>query len=229
MTGPEDSGDALVVEDVRKEYEGVGGVLKGVSLRVARGGTVAILGPSGCGKSTLLNIIGSLDKPSSGGVRLGSTDVTALAGDRLAEYRSRRVGFVFQDHHLLPQCTAFENVLLPSLALPEVRAEPRDRAGALLGRVGLSDRRDAFPARLSGGERQRVAIARAMLNGPEVLLCDEPTGNLDEETGDRIADLFLEMCAESPVMLVLVTHNARLAGRLDRRLRLVEGRLEAAP
>ena len=221
-----EAGDgALVLEDVRKEYESVGPVLRGISLRVSRGETVAIRGPSGCGKSTLLNIIGSLDKPSSGAVRLGPTDVTALAGPELAEYRSRRVGFIFQDHHLLPQCTAVENVVLPSLALSDGREEAGDRAEPLLDRVGLKDRMAAFPSELSGGERQRVAIARAMLNAPEVLLCDEPTGNLDEETGDRITDLFLEMAAENSAMLILVTHDARVAGRLGRRLRLEDGRL----
>ena len=220
--------DGLVVEHVSKEYESPAGpvpVLRDVSLSVARRETVAIVGPSGSGKSTLLNIIGSLDRPTSGSVRLDGVEITSLGGAELAAFRSRRVGFVFQDHHLLPQCTALENVLLPTLAFP---APPpaSDDARALLERVGLAERMHFLPARLSGGERQRVAIARAMINGAPLLLCDEPTGDLDRETGGRVADLFMELAEEHDRMLIVVTHDPGLAGRLFRRLALRDGVLE---
>ena len=184
-----DSGGlSLSVERVRKEYGSAAGpliVLKDVSLALAPGQSVAIVGPSGAGKSTLLNIIGSLDKPTAGSVRLGATEVTALAGAALADFRSRQVGFVFQDHHLLSQCSALENVLLPTLAARGGDADAPARAKDILRRVGLGQRLHSFPAELSGGERQRVAVARALVNGPPLLLCDEPTGNLDQTRPPR--------------------------------------------
>ena len=220
--------DALVVEGLTKDYDSPGGtltVLRDVALTVQAGESVAITGPSGAGKSTLLNIIGALDQPTAGTVRLGQDEVTALAGAELAAFRSRRVGFVFQDHHLLPQCTAMENVLVPTLALSD-RAGAAERAADLLERVGLAERADHFPSRLSGGERQRVAIARAMINGAPLLLCDEPTGNLDRETGGRVADLFLELVRERDMMLLLATHDRELAARADRRFELRGGALD---
>jgi lipoprotein-releasing system ATP-binding protein len=221
------AGPRLVVEGVRKEYPGTDGplaVLKGVSLALGSGESVAIVGPSGSGKSTLLNVIGSLDKPTAGSVRLDGREVTALAGAELAEYRSRCVGFVFQDHHLLPQCTAVENVMLPTLAAGRGDDAAR-RARDLLARVELAGRADHLPAQLSGGERQRVAIARALVNEPALLLCDEPTGNLDRRSAENIADLFVGLCRDRNVMLIFVTHNLRLAKRFSRTLLLREGAL----
>lgn len=217
----------LTVEHVRKEYDSSSAtllVLKDVSFALAPGETLAITGASGSGKSTLLNIIGSLDKPTSGSVHLGDIAVTGLAGAALADFRSRRVGFVFQDHHLLPQCTALENVMLPTLAASG--GEEASRAKALIERVGLTNRMHAFPARLSGGERQRVAIARALVNGPPLLLCDEPTGNLDRETGEQVGALFKELAAERDVMFIVVTHDLEFARRFSRCAELRDGVLQ---
>jgi len=230
MSASEMAAAGLAVDRLSKTYQSPGGgneVLKGVDLAIRPGETVAIVGASGCGKSTLLNIVGSLDSPTAGTVRLGELEVTSLTGDRLADYRRHRVGFVFQDHHLLPQCTAHENVALPTIAAGSGRAG-MDRAGQLLERVGLGDRGGDFPQRLSGGERQRVAIARALVNDPQLVLCDEPTGNLDRLTAESVAALFTELAAERKVMLLIVTHNLELAGRFSRRLELRDGLLHAA-
>lgn len=216
----------LIVEHVSKEYDSGAGtlrVLRDISFVLAPGETLAVTGASGSGKSTLLNIVGSLDTPSSGQVRLGDVTVTGITGAALAKFRSRCVGFVFQDHHLLPQCTALENVLLPALA---GRAQDSAaRAARLLERVGLADRAHAFPAQLSGGERQRIAIARALMNGPPLLLCDEPTGNLDRETGARIGALFSELAAESSAMLIVATHDLEFARLFSRCTELRDGLL----
>ncbi len=218
----------LVLDGVRKAYAtdaGPNEVLRGVSLEVRPGETVAIVGVSGSGKSTLLNIIGSLDRATAGRVTLGEMDVTALEGAALADYRRRQVGFVFQDHHLLPQCTVLENVLLPTLPMAAAgRAGPAE-AEELLRRVGFAGRENDFPQHLSGGERQRVAIARALVNGPPLVLCDEPTGNLDRRTGEAVADLFVELAGQRQVMMLVVTHNLDLAGRFSRRLELRDGML----
>ena len=212
----------LIIDNITKTYPHSQPVLHGVSLTVQAGETVAIVGPSGAGKSTLLHIAGSLDQPTAGKVMLGEVEVTALAGRELAPFRARRVGFVFQDHHLLPQLTALENVLLPTLAAQTPDAEARARA--LLERVGVVERADAFPAQMSGGERQRTAIARALINGAGLLLCDEPTGNLDRDTAGAIIDLFLEVASEG-VTVVMVTHNLELAGRFERCYELRGGTL----
>ena len=221
-----DGARKLVVEEIIQEFETPAGpnrVLDGVSLTAEQGDTIAILGPSGSGKSTLLNIIGSLDRPTSGAVTLGNTPVTELEGDALAAYRASEVGFIFQDHHLLPQLTAIENVLLPTL-VAEGADRTRERAQDLLERVGVTKRADAFPARLSGGERQRVAAARALINGAGLLLCDEPTGNLDRDTGRNLVTMLREL-AEDGVIVLMVTHNQEQANLLDRGLLLSEGRL----
>lgn len=219
--------DTLVVDSIVKEYPAPDGrlpVLAGVSLTAGPGDTVAIIGPSGSGKSTLLNIIGTLDKPTAGTVTLGGVDVTRLAGRALSEFRARRVGFVFQDHHLLPQLTAMENVLLPTIAAGG-GDDAAGRARALLERLGVAGRADAFPAQMSGGERQRVAVARAMINGARLLLCDEPTGNLDHDTGAAIGSLFLELAAQEGVTVIMVTHNMELARRFAICQELRGGRL----
>ncbi len=217
----------LVLSDVTKTYDGRGRVLRGVSLSVRPGETVSIVGPSGSGKSTLLNIIGSLDKPTSGSVRLGDVDVAALEGGPLAAFRACQVGFVFQDHHLLPQLSAMENVLLPSLAARRGDALPKARE--LLDRVGLLGHADSLPTRMSGGERQRVAVARAMVNDPALLLCDEPTGNLDRDAGEGVVDLFLELARANGTTVVMVTHNLDFARRFDRCVELRDGRVAGAP
>jgi lipoprotein-releasing system ATP-binding protein len=220
----------LAVRHVRKQFDSAAPlvVLKDVSFDLDEGETLSVIGPSGAGKSTLLNIVGSLDKPTGGSVALGETEVTALEGAALAEFRSRRVGFVFQDHHLLPQCSAIENVLLPTLAAPPGKSAPGsrpNRARELLERVGLKDRLHSFPAQLSGGERQRVAIARALVNGPPLLLCDEPTGNLDPESSAEVGALFLQLARERAAMLIVVTHNLEFARLFGRCLELHDGAL----
>jgi ABC-type lipoprotein export system ATPase subunit len=224
--------DHLVLRDVTKRYPRPDGselaVLDDVSCAVGRGETVAIVGPSGSGKSTLLNIVGALDSPTSGEVWLGETEVSALCGRALAAFRAAEVGFVFQEHHLLPQLTTLENALLPALALPRAEgAEPLARS--LLERVGMAERLDSFPAQLSGGERQRAALVRAMVNRPQLLLCDEPTGNLDAETGAAVVSLLLELAADRGVTVLMVTHNPAHARRFGRCMGLTQGRLAAAP
>ncbi len=199
-------------------------VLRSVSLRLSSGESAAILGPSGSGKSTLLNILGTLEPPTAGRVRLDDCDPFALPERELAHFRNRQIGFIFQDHHLLPQCSVLENVLIPTLAeRPAADAVPH--ANQLLQRIGLADRLDHLPAELSGGERQRVAIARALINRPKLLLADEPTGNLDRATADRVGDLLAELPREQGVILVLVTHSEPLARRLEQKYDLVDGAL----
>jgi predicted ABC-type transport system involved in lysophospholipase L1 biosynthesis ATPase subunit len=199
-------------------------VLKDVSLEVARGESLAIIGPSGSGKSTLLNIIGTLDRPSSGEVLLAGQELARLNDTQLAEVRNRQIGFVFQAHHLLPQCTVLENVLVPTLVTADAaRKEAPARAERLLQRVGLAARLDHRPGQLSGGERQRVAVVRALINQPQLLLADEPTGALDQASADQLAQLLLELNREEGVTLIVVTHALDLAHRLGRVLELQDG------
>jgi lipoprotein-releasing system ATP-binding protein len=200
-------------------------VLRGVNLFLSPGEAIAVVGPSGSGKSTLLNILGTLDRPTRGDVRLDGVDPFALSVNDLARFRSERVGFIFQDHHLLPQCTALENVLVARLARGKVQREHSERAAELLRLVGLEGRATHVPAELSGGERQRVAIARAMMNQPSLLLCDEPTGNLDPKTGAAVGELLRAVTAQTNAMLVVVTHSVALAEALPRRVRMEEGQL----
>ncbi|MCU0482681.1 MAG: ABC transporter ATP-binding protein [Chloroflexi bacterium] len=225
----------LDLEHVAKDYPAPAGtgrvaVLRDVSLRVGAGESVAVVGPSGAGKSTLLNIAGALDRPSSGGVRVNGRDLAALSDDELARLRNREVGFVFQLHHLLPQCSALENCLLPTIAANGRGrgSDAPERARRLLDRVGLGTRLHHRPGELSGGECQRVAVARALVMGPALLLADEPTGSLDGGTARELADLLLELNREEGVALVVVTHSLELASRLDRTLALVGGRLQPA-
>ncbi len=200
-------------------------VLSGLSLRLAPGESVAVLGVSGAGKSTLLHVLGGLERPTSGEVRYGGQDLTALPPDQVAAFRNRSLGFVFQSHHLLPEFDAEENVMMPCLLAGVPRREARSRARAILTQVGLAHRLRHGPGKLSGGERQRVAIARALVMGPSVVLADEPTGNLDPHTADEVVDVFLRLNAEAGTSLVLVTHNEKLANRLAKKCYLVEGRL----
>lgn len=223
----------LELEHVAKDYPAPAGigrvaVLQDVSLRVGGGESVAVVGPSGAGKSTLLNIAGALDRPSAGGVRLNGRDLAALADEELARLRNREVGFVFQLHHLLPQCSALENCLLPTIAANGRGRGSEARARRLLDRVGLGPRLHHRPGELSGGECQRVAVARALVMGPALLLADEPTGSLDGGTARELADLLLELNREEGVALVVATHSLELASRLDRTLSLVDGRLHPA-
>jgi lipoprotein-releasing system ATP-binding protein len=200
-------------------------VLDNVELTMSAGENLAIVGPSGCGKSTLLYILGTLDKPTSGQVLLDDVDPFSLAAGELARFRSRNIGFVFQDHHLLPQLSVTENVLLPALAEKAVTAEKVSRAMELIERVGLSDRREHLPGALSGGERQRVAVARALLNRPKLLLADEPTGNLDAENTRKIAELLFDLPPSEGAMLIVVTHSDWLARQAAKTLLLEDHRL----
>lgn len=216
----------LVVRDLTKMFgsgDNAVHVLNGASLAAAAGESIAIMGPSGSGKSTLLHCIGTLEPPTSGSVRIDDTDPYALQEADIARFRNDSIGFVFQDHHLLPQYTVLENALLPTVAFAG-STDGEERARTLLDRVGLGHRLLHRPAELSGGERQRVAIARALINRPGLLLCDEPTGNLDGKTADAVADLLLELHAEALNVLLVVTHDPRLAGRFARRIDLENGR-----
>jgi lipoprotein-releasing system ATP-binding protein len=199
-------------------------ILNDVTLSLAAGDAISIIGPSGTGKSTLLYILGALDPPTSGEVTLDGRNPFTLSDKDVSEFRNTQIGFVFQDHCLLPQCTVLENVLIPTL----VGTDRSDgRAKQLLDQVGLSHRLDHRPAELSGGEKQRVSIARAMIRGPKLLLCDEPTGNLDRHTAVQVADLLVEINRASKNILVVVTHSAELAGRFPKIFELVEGQLAA--
>jgi lipoprotein-releasing system ATP-binding protein len=220
----------LAVDQITKDYPTRAEdlrVLQGVSLHLAGGENLAILGPSGSGKSTLLYIVGTLERPSSGTIRLDGQDPFGLDEPRLADFRSRRIGFVFQDHHLLPQCSVLENVLLPTLADGSGDSATVSRARMLLERVGLAERLEHRPAELSGGERQRVAVARALIHRPALLLADEPTGNLDRTTAAAVGRLLLELQQQEQTMLIVVTHSLELAAIFQRRLELDEGLLKA--
>ena len=221
----------LELKNVTKQYESPDGsegvtVLKKIYLKIEEGESVAITGPSGCGKSTLLNLIGALDIPTEGQVLFDGQDLAQLADAELASIRNGSIGFVFQLHHLLPQCTVLENVLVPTLAVKDADAQAlQNRARSLLERVGLQDFLNYRPAQLSGGQRQRVAVARALINQPRLLLADEPTGSLDQETAERIGGLLLEMHQFESVTLVVVTHSVSLAGQVGQTYCLERGRL----
>jgi len=219
----------LKVETVWKALGTGGGtlpILKGVSFSKGPGEALCIMGPSGSGKSTLLHILGTLEPPTAGSVTLDERDPFQLPEPELAAFRNREIGFVFQEHFLLPQCSVLENVLAPTLVSGTGGAH-ETRARELLGRVGLGERLDHRPAELSGGERQRAALARALVLKPRVVLCDEPTGNLDAISAGAVADLLLELHAREQAILIVVTHSAALAERFEDRRRLAQGRLEA--
>jgi lipoprotein-releasing system ATP-binding protein len=204
-------------------------VLRDVSLEIAGGESLAIVGPSGSGKSTLLNVVGTLDKPTAGTVRLDDADPFALSEPQLAEFRAKRIGFVFQEHHLLPQCTALENIVLPRVASAgKADSAAMQRARELLQRVGLQNRETHFPAELSGGERQRVAVARAMMNEPSLILADEPTGNLDAANARGIGELLAEVAGQMRAILIVVTHSQELAATFGSKMLMNDGTLRPA-
>lgn len=220
----------LRLQDVEKNYAAtVGGgelsVLRGVNLEVAAAETISIVGPSGSGKSTLLNIIGTLDSPSKGTVELEGRDLTKLNDLELADFRNRKIGFIFQSHHLLPQCTVLENVLVPTIPSGKNDAEATRRARRLLERVSLQERLHHRPGQLSGGERQRVAVVRALINGPRLVLADEPTGALDRASAENMGGLLLELNKEENVTFVVVTHALELAKKMGRAYELLDGKL----
>jgi lipoprotein-releasing system ATP-binding protein len=231
---PETAGarPAIVARNVTKRYIGGDGapltVLDGVDLEVTPGETIAVLGQSGAGKSTLLHLLGGLDRPTSGQVWLGEAQLSRLGEEELARLRTRRIGFVFQFHHLLREFTALENVMMPQLINGVSRRAAADRARELLSQVGLEGRVTHKPSQLSGGEQQRVAVARALANRPLVLLADEPSGNLDPHTSERLHELLFTVSREHASAMILVTHNLELAARADRVLRVWEARLVPA-
>jgi len=204
-------------------------VLQELELSVPAGEMLAVTGASGVGKSTLLHVLGTLDRPERGRIRVGGEDVTGLSEDRLREFRNRTLGFVFQAHHLLPEFSALENVMMPGLIARLPRDEVAASARRLLDELGLAARLEHRPGALSGGEQQRVAVARALLRSPRLLLADEPTGNLDEQTGDQLFALLRRIGAERGITVILVTHSPRIAGGCDRVLRLEAGRLQPEP
>jgi lipoprotein-releasing system ATP-binding protein len=218
--------ELLEAKNISKSYATPRGplpILNNVSLALESGDAIAIIGPSGTGKSTMLYVLGALEPPTSGEVTLDGRNPYTLSEKDVSAFRNEEVGFVFQDHCLLPQCTVLENVLIPTMVGNKTDAQ--ERAKQLLDQVGLSHRLDHRPAELSGGEKQRVSIARAMIRGPKLLLCDEPTGNLDRHTATQVADLLLELNRASKTILVVVTHSAELAGRFPKVFELVEGQL----
>lgn len=220
----------VILQDLTKEFVGPGAggslqILKGANLSLKRGDALAVTGPSGSGKSTLLYIVGTLDQPTAGTVEILGVDPTQMSESKLATFRNQHIGFIFQEHHLLPQCTVLENVLVPMLAGSGVGNAEEQRARELLDRVGLTERITHHPAQLSGGERQRVAVCRALINQPELLLADEPTGNLDRATAESIGTLLLEVSQEQNVLLICVTHSTDLAGRFPLHQKLQDGQL----
>jgi lipoprotein-releasing system ATP-binding protein len=223
----------LIAKDIKKSYPTPRGpleILNGISLTLSRGEAIAITGPSGSGKSTLLYILGALEPPTSGTITLDNANVFDLSEREQAAFRNQHIGFVFQDHSLLPQCSVLENVLAPTLvhsrdAHREPLAALEQRARRLLEEVGLGNRLDHRPAELSGGEKQRAAVARALVLNPSVLLCDEPTGNLDRTSASAVAELLLSLHAERKTILIAVTHSAALAERFQTRYEMDRGRL----
>ena len=226
--GRSDQAPALHLQDLQRAYaqgSRVIEVLKGATASLYAGETVALLGPSGAGKSTLLHIAGLLERPDGGAVVINGVDCVKLGDSERTRMRRSEIGFVYQFHHLLPEFSALENIVLPQLILGLSRAEAEERASQLLDSLGIAERGDHRPAQLSGGEQQRVAIARAVANGPRLLLADEPTGNLDPPTAERVFEQLLSLVRQSDVAALIATHNLELAARMDRTLRLKEGLL----
>jgi lipoprotein-releasing system ATP-binding protein len=228
VVGRSDQAPALHLQDLRRAYaqgSRVIEVLKGATASLYPGETVALLGPSGAGKSTLLHIAGLLERPDGGAVVIDGVDCVKLGDSERTGMRRSEIGFVYQFHHLLPEFSALENIVLPQLILGLPRTEAEERAKQLLGSLGIAERADHRPAQLSGGEQQRVAIARAVANGPRLLLADEPTGNLDPPTAERVFEQLLGLVRQSGVAALIATHNLDLAARMDRTLRLKDGTL----
>jgi lipoprotein-releasing system ATP-binding protein len=221
---------ALEVQHLCKDFPTRSGplpVLRDLNLKVEKGEALAVMGPSGSGKSTLLHILGTLDPPSTGTVQLNGQDPFLLSEPELADFRNRAIGFVFQDHYLLPQCSVLENVLIPTLVSKDNASEMESWARTLLERVGLSNRLEHRPAELSGGERQRVALARALIHRPSLLLADEPTGNLDRRSAQAVGQLLIDLHRQEQTILLVVTHSPELAKMFARRMEMIDGRLEA--
>ena len=223
----------LELRNISKKYEIPSGeghttVLRDISLQITQGESVAVVGPSGSGKSTLLNIIGALDKPTSGVVTFSGKNLADLDDAELSQIRNQEIGFVFQLHHLLPQCTVFENVLIPTIppGLEKEDEDVQERARNLLGGVGLEKHKDYFPAQLSGGEMQRVAVIRALINRPKLVLADEPTGSLDRESSENLGQLLVKVNKEEGTTLITVTHSIEIARLMDKVYRLQDGILE---
>ena len=228
MSLPAAAAPVLALRGIWRSFRTAGAeiaVLNGIDLELRQGETVALVGPSGAGKSTLLHIAGLLERPDSGAVMIGARDCSRLSDEERTQLRRTELGFVYQFHHLLPEFSALENVMLPQLIAGASRRPARDKAMALLERVGLAPRAGHRPARLSGGEQQRVAIARALANDPKILLGDEPTGSLDHVTGDSVLEALLDLVRQGNLAALIATHNTGLAGRLDRAVALADGRL----
>ena len=218
----------LKLSDVHKTFgsgERTVRVLSGITLELHGGQSLAVMGPSGSGKSTLLHLIGTLDQPTSGTIEINGKNPFALSEPDLAQFRNQGIGFVFQDHHLLPQYTVLENVMLPALAFKRNSGDPKSRALSLLKRVGLDHRVEHYPAQLSGGESQRTAVARALMNEPSIVLCDEPTGNLDHANAESVASLLFELHQQEKTLLITVTHSPELAQKFQQCLELRDGSL----
>ncbi|MEM5948891.1 ABC transporter ATP-binding protein [Spirochaetia bacterium 38H-sp] len=221
--------NSIVANDIVKEYSSGGTIIRildSISVSMESGRVYVITGESGSGKSTLLHIIGGLDKPDSGRVEISGQDISNLSEEELTEFRRNHLGFVFQMHYLLRECTSLENVFLPAYMSGISKKDSEDRARYLIEKVGLSDRMTHYPHQLSGGERQRIAIARALVNNPSIILADEPTGNLDERTSRTVEDIFFSLVRDEGVTLVMVTHDMSLANRADCHFHLENGRLK---
>ena len=212
----------IIAKNIRKSFSGLE-VLKGIDLEIAKGEVVSIVGSSGAGKTTLLQILGTLDRSSSGVLSIGGTEISELSSNKLADFRNANIGFVFQFHRLLPEYTALENTMIPSWIAGESDSVAREKAEALLNDLGLGHRLNHLPSELSGGEQQRVAVARALVNKPSVLLADEPSGNLDSENASQLHDLFFKLRDQLGITVIIVTHNEELASRAVRTLRMADG------
>lgn len=217
----------LVCKDIQKKYETLH-VLQGVSMEVKKGEVVSLVGPSGAGKSTLLHLLGTLDVPDAGEVWLNDIQVSRLKGKALAQFRNQHIGFIFQFHHLLPEFTALENVCIPGWLGKRPQRQVKERAVALLERLGLKDRIEHKPAALSGGEQQRVSVARALINQPDIILADEPSGNLDSVNARALHQLFFELRAEMNQTFLIVTHNEELAAQCNRTIHMKDGKIVQA-
>lgn len=218
----------VMVRDLHKHFEsgrGITQVLNGVNLDIDKGSSLAVTGPSGSGKSTLLNLLGGMDFPDSGKILINNEDISTYDLEELARFRRQKIGFIFQNHFLLPQCTLLENALLPTLANGQVGDDQIERARSMLNKLGLNDRMDYFPGQCSGGECQRAALVRAVVHKPDLILADEPTGALDQKNAEELVELLLEMIGEYQLTLIVVTHSKKVAEKMGRWLELQSGQL----